>query len=89
MPILADIFNECRSTYGVKRYTYAVKARNLPFPVGCNRIRKLMKSLGFHCNTLKKFRPRSKDKIATLSGSCESDFSAKNLFFSTRRSPLP
>ena len=66
MPILADIFNECRSTYGVKRYTYAVKARNLPFPVGCNRIRKLMKSLGFRCNTLKKFRPRSKDKIYNL-----------------------
>ena len=65
-PILADIFNECRASYGVKRYTYAVKARNLPFPVGCNRIRKPMKALGLRCNTLKKFRPHSKDKVCEL-----------------------
>ena len=62
-PILADIFSVCNSSYGVKRYSYAVKARNLPFFVGFNRIRKLMKSMGLHCNTIKKFRPHSKDKV--------------------------
>ena len=66
MPLLSAIHKESRQTYGVKRLTAALKSQFLPFKVGTNRVRKIMKLLDLRCESVKKYRPNSKTKVFEL-----------------------
>jgi transposase InsO family protein len=57
---------ESRQTYGAKRLTIALKSHFLPFKVGVNRVRKIMKQLGLRCESVKKYRPKTKSKVYEL-----------------------
>ena len=64
--MLTSIHKESRQTYGVKRLTAALKSQFLPFKVGANRVRKIMKLLDLRCESIKKYRPHCKTRVFEL-----------------------
>ena len=63
MPLLREIHEESRRTYGVKRMTITVNKMGLTFAVGQNRVRKLMKKLGIYCESIRKYRPHNNEQV--------------------------
>jgi len=63
LPLIRKIHSEARKTYGVKRITLSLKDYSLPFAVGEKRVRRIMHINGIICETVRRFRPHSKDKV--------------------------
>lgn len=63
IPLIREVSSASRKTYGVVRITKALKQRNISFPVGLNRVRRLMRENNVLCETVKRFRPHGKAKV--------------------------
>lgn len=64
LPLIREASALSRKTYGVARITRALNSNEkVSFPVGHNRVRRLMRGNGIACETVKRFKPHSRSKV--------------------------